>query len=256
MATPPARGPILRSRHAALPVYRAIQEHLRALIAGPDYGPGDRVPSERALAEQLGANRMTVRKAIDGLVAQGVLERNGTSGTLVAAPRVRRPVDANTSTGIARIVQSAGGTPGNRLLHFEEAPASASVAGRLRIAEGEAVMLFRRLWTVDAQPFCIETSHLPARLVPGLAAEDLVAGQSLYALLRARYGLGPLTGEREIGVASCGEMEARLLELEPGASCLLLRLVSSDADGRPVEYTRSVNHPGRVVFRSWKAELN
>ena len=56
-------------------MYRAIQEHLRALIAGPDYGPGDRVPSERTLAEQLGANRMTVRKAIDGLVAQGLLAR-------------------------------------------------------------------------------------------------------------------------------------------------------------------------------------
>lgn len=236
-------------------MYRAIQEHLRALIAGPDTGPGDRIPSERALAEQLGANRMTVRKAIDGLVAQGVLERNGTSGTLVAAPRVRRPVEGNTSTGIARIVQSTGGTPGNRLLHFEEAPASASVAGRLQLSEGEAVVLFRRLWTVDAQPFCIETSHLPARLVPGLAAEDLVAGQSLYALLRSRYGLGPLTGEREIGVASCGEMEARLLDLTLGAACLLLRLVSFDTEGQPVEYTRSVNHPQRVVFRSRKSDV-
>ena len=54
-----------KRRPAAKPLYLAIEDHVLDLIAGPDYGPGDKIPSERQLADALGANRMTVRKAID-----------------------------------------------------------------------------------------------------------------------------------------------------------------------------------------------
>ncbi|HTI82475.1 MAG TPA: winged helix-turn-helix domain-containing protein, partial [Acetobacteraceae bacterium] len=70
--------PVIAANPRKVPVYRRIEQHIRDLINGPEFGPGDRIPSERALAEILGANRMTVRKAIDGLVAQGLLERHST----------------------------------------------------------------------------------------------------------------------------------------------------------------------------------
>jgi GntR family transcriptional regulator len=244
------------SKPRAIPVYRQIEQHIRELINGPDYGPGDRVPSERVLAETLGANRMTVRKAIDGLVSQGMLERNSTSGTRIPLPRVTRPTDVRTSLGITRIIQSSGGTPGNKLLHFQEQHANGRIAARLGLKEGTPIVVVRRLWTVDGKPFCIETSHLPAERVPDLAAEDLTAGQSLHALLRTRYDIATVSSERMISVATCTEMEARLLELPPRSPCLLLRLVVSDQHGRPVEYMASVNHPQLVVFKTERAELS
>ncbi|MCW3475319.1 GntR family transcriptional regulator [Limobrevibacterium gyesilva] len=236
-----------------VPVWLEIRRYIQDLIAGPGYAPGDRIPSERALAEQLAANRMTVRKAVDSLVAMGLLERNGTSGTRITAPRVARPVDAHTSQGIARIVRAGGGTPGNKLLHFEQARATGKIAERLHVPEGAELVVFRRLWTVNDTPFCIETSHLPADRVPGLAAEDLMAGQSLYGLLHDRYGITTTGGERLIGIGFCNDMEARLLHLKPGAAILLLRLLVSDEAGRPIEYMTSVNHPQLVVFRTTKA---
>ena len=242
-----------RPPHA--PVYVRIEHYIRELIAGPGFAPGDRVPSERTLAERLGASRMTVRKAMDHLVAQGVLERDGTAGTRVTRPRVVRPTDAHTSFGIARIVRAGGGTPGNKLLHFATAPASARAARRLAIAEGAEIVLIRRLWTADDVPFCIETSHLSSALVPGLAAEDLLAGQSLYALLRSRYGIETTRAERLIGLATLTDLEARLLGLGPSGPALLLELVASDASDRPIEYMTSVNHPGRVRFRTANSEI-
>jgi GntR family transcriptional regulator len=243
------------TRSRTIPVYRQIEQYVRDLINSPDYGPGDRVPSERALAEMLGANRMTVRKAIDGLVALGILERNGTSGTRIPLPRVVRPADARTSLGITRIIQSSGGTPGNKLLHFQEQRASGRIAEKLQLKEDEPIIVVRRLWMVDNLPFCIETSHLPAERVPDLAAEDLIAGQSLHSLLRTRYGISTFGGERIISVAICTDMEARLMDLPPRSPCLLLRLVVADQDGRPVEYMTSVNHPQLVVFKTERAEL-
>jgi len=233
-----------------------IQHRLQELIGGPEYSPGDRVPSERTLAEQLGVNRMTVRKAIDQLVQMGLLERNGTSGTRIPLPQVTRPMESAPSLGITRIIRSGGGAPGNRLLHFEQARAAGKIAARLQVPEGTELVVFRRLWTVNDTPFCIETSHLPAELVPDLHAEDLTAGQSLYELLKTRYGTQATSIERLIGVAFCSEMEARLLRLRPDNPALLLRLVAFDQNGRPLEYMTSINHPQLVVFKTAKAETS
>lgn len=235
---------------ARKPIYVEVQDYVLDLINGPDYGPGDRIPSERALADTLGFNRMTVRKAIDRLVERNVLERNGTSGTRVPLVQVTRPIELRSTLGITRLIRNAGGNPGTRLLHFAEEPASQSVAQRLGVPPGTALVMFRRLRSVNDEPFCIETSWLPAERVPSLVAEDLIAGQSLYDLLRERYRLTVTADQREISVGTATELEARQLALKTGAPTLVLRLVAHDADGRPIEYMKSVNHPHHVVFRS------
>lgn len=246
-----------RAQDVNAPAYKQIQAYLQELLAGPDYGPGDRIPSERVLAETLGRNRMTVRKAIEGLITMGLLERHGTSGTRVPVPRVTRPIDSFfASQGIRRIIQAGGGIAGNKLLHFEQSRASAKVARRLKLVEGDEIVMFRRLWTANDTPVCIETSHLPLALVPDLAAQDLMAGESLYSLLHNRYGIGTMQGEREIGVTTCTEMEARLLDLAPGTSCLSLQLLVQDANGRPIEFMRSINHPKLVVFKTTQADMS
>jgi GntR family transcriptional regulator len=244
--TPIMRDPVNRAK----PIYVAVQDHLLGLINGPDYGPGDRIPSERVLADTLAINRMTVRKAIDKLVERNLLERNGTSGTRVPLVQVARPIELGASLGMTRIVRNAGGNPGSKLLHFGEEPASESIASQLDIAPGTNLIMFRRLRTMNSEPFSIETSYLPAARFSQLAAEDFLAGQSLYELLKSRYGLDVSAREREIGVGTASEFEARLLSLAPGSSTLVLRLVARDSDGTPIEYMKSVNHPHHVVFRN------
>lgn len=171
--TPIMRDPVKRAK----PIYVAVQDYLLDLINGPDYGPGDRIPSERVLADTLAINRMTVRKAIDKLVERHVLERNGTSGTRVPLVQVTRPIELSASLGITRIIRNAGGNPASKLLHFGEEPATESIARRLDVAAGESLIMFRRLRTVNSEPFCIETSYLPAARFSQLVAEDLVSGQ-------------------------------------------------------------------------------
>ena len=235
------------------PVWLAIRGHVQALLGSPGYGPGDYIPSERVLSETLGANRMTVRKAIDSLVAAGFLERNSTSGTRITHPRVTRPADAHTALGIARLVRAAGGEPGNRLLNFAVRLPPARVAQRLRLAEGALVVSIARLLTVDERPFCFETTYLPAIRVPGLEAADLTHGGSLYRLLRERFAIVTAGHQRSIAIGYATAEEAQLLGLAPGTAILLLRLLVDDAQGHPIEYTTSVNHPQLVVFEAGHA---
>jgi GntR family transcriptional regulator len=234
-------------------VYLKAEQFVLEMIEGPDYSPGDRIPSERDLSERFGISRMTMRKAIDRLVRQRVLERRGTSGTYIPTPVIERPFDDAVSHSISEIVARSGGVPGGRLLFFEGAVATDRVAERLAIKPGAPLIVIRRLRTVNDVPFCVETSHLPTDRVPRLAADDLIGGQSLYDILKKRYRIDVGASESTIAVAPATAQEATLLGLKPATPTLIYRSVIYDRQKRPIEYLTSVNHPQHVVFKTESA---
>ena len=237
----------------SLPAWQRVREALVQLIGDPALSAGDRIPSERTLSERLGLSRMTVRRGVEDLVNAGVLERDSTSGTRIAATRITRPLDTNQSFSMSEVVARAGAAPGSRLLFFENGTANPHVARRLKVAAGAGLFVSRRLRTADDVPFCVETSYLPAERVPGLAAADLADNTSLYALLNVRYGIRPARRSGEVGVTAVDTQDAGLLDLAPETSVLLYSSTITDNDGRPIEYMTSINHPKYVVFTTEQA---
>ncbi|MBV1812407.1 GntR family transcriptional regulator [Pseudomonas viridiflava] len=235
--------------------WQAVQALLE-MLERPEFGPTERIPAERDLAEHLGISRMTLRKALQILIDRGVLERRGNRGTFVTAQGVERPLNTMARKGIAQVVEQAGARPGSKLLYFEQTAASARVARLLKIQEGDVLLTIRRLRTVDQKPFCIETSYIPAAKVPELVAADLIEGASLYAMLSERYQIEIESDEGTLSVATMNDQEARLLEVEPGTAALVYRGVIFDTQGQPVEYLVSVNHPQRVVFKLADSRIN
>ncbi|UBV45061.1 GntR family transcriptional regulator (plasmid) [Deinococcus taeanensis] len=233
----------------AFPRYLQVQQALQEMIEGTEYAPGDKVPSERELAEQLGVSRMTVRRAMDNLVRMGLLERDSTAGTRVSAPKVNRLLNDPQLHSITQMVTAEGGQAGGRLLEFQVTAAPSQVSERLGVPVGSAVVMLRRLRLVNEVPFCLETSYLPHARVPGLAAEDLMGNQSLYRVLRERYGIEAGVGESVISVAPATVAEGRALNLGADQSVLLYRTLVRDPAGVPFEYLKSANHPQFVVFR-------
>ncbi|MFC4638854.1 GntR family transcriptional regulator [Deinococcus hohokamensis] len=228
--------------------YLQVQQRLQDMLDGGEYQPGDKVPSERELALTLGVSRMTVRRAVDALVRLGLLERDSTTGTRVSTPKVRRLLNHAHLHSITQMVAATGGRAGGRLLEFQMLAASGRVAEKLRLPAGSPVVVIRRLRLVDEVPFCLETSHLSARRVPGLAAQDLLDETSLYQLLEERYGIAAAVGESVISVSFATAPEAQALTLPTQHPVLLYRSVVQDTQGQPFEYLKSVNHPGLVEF--------
>ncbi|RBH59004.1 MULTISPECIES: GntR family transcriptional regulator [Pseudomonas] len=250
MKVPPSKPadvafPVPQRKQVAWQAVQALLE----MLERPEFGPTERIPAERDLAEHLGISRMTLRKALQTLIDRGVLERRGNRGTFVTAPGVERPLNTVARKGIAEVVEQAGARPGSKLLYFEQTQASVRVAKLLKIREGDVLLTIRRLRTVDQKPFCIETSYIPAARVPELVAGDLIEGASLYALLLARYQIEIDSDEGTLSIATMNDQEARLLEVDPGTPALVYRGVIFDTQGQPVEYLVSINHPQRVVFK-------
>ena len=189
-----------------------VREYLRALIR--DLEPGAPAPSERGLMQHFGVARMTVRQAVDALVAEGQLERMPGRGTYVS--RFPRPI--SRPLGFTEDMIRRGWDTKAETLSAKLGQAGPRVAKALGISEGDAVVHWRRVRHVNGTPLCLQDVFLNEVLLPGF----LQGGppDSLYLFLQER-GLRPDTVEDRLAADVATDQEAELLRLDRGA--LLLR---------------------------------
>ena len=204
-----------------------------AEVATRDLGPGTAIPSERELMATYDVSRATVRKAIDSLVAGGLLHRIHGKGTFVARPRVESHLHlASFSDDMRR----RGLVPSTRMMRVDEERPPAEVAKALRLRADGTAWRIDRVRLADGQPMAIEQGWYPRALLPDLDTEDLTG--SLYTLFASRYGLVIDAAEQTLWGEAAEGATARRLDAPVHTPLLVFRRVSSAA-GRPVEYVVS-----------------
>ncbi|MBD3924860.1 GntR family transcriptional regulator [Nocardioides cavernae] len=206
-----------------------VREHVRGLIETQP--PGSAAPSERELVARFGVARMTVRQALDALVAEGLLERIPGRGTFVAQP----PRTSGRLTSFTEEIRRRGMLPESQTLLARVEQAGPGVARALDISPGDPVLHWRRLRRADQAIVCVEDAYLNEVLLPGFLQHGTPT--SLYEALGAR-GLRPTEVEDSISADRASADEAAILEVDEGDPVLrhARRAVS---DGRIVEVSRT-----------------
>ncbi len=219
------------------------QQQLRADLEHRlhDLAPGDLLPAERVLAQELGVARMTLRRAVDTLVADGLLVRRPGSGTFVAgrAPGADKLSQRLAATSFSDEMRARGLQPGSRTVSSRVAPAGVLLSAVLEVPTQTEVLHVRRLRLADDEPMAVEDLHVPATVAPGLTGEDL-DGASFYDLLDHRYATPVVGGTQTVEPALAGADEADLLGIDAGAPVFLFERTSRVADGHVAEFVRSV----------------
>jgi DNA-binding GntR family transcriptional regulator len=205
----------------------ATRARLREMVAASRVG--DRLPSERQLSVRWGAARMTIRRATDALIAEGLVERRHGSGTYVAPKPFARLLGL---TSFTQDMRDRGLAPGSRLLAFEALPADGSIARRLQIADDARTIRFTRLRLADGDPMAVETVWIPAAIVPGLGPTDL--NGSLYELLAERHGVVMGSASVTIEPILPDVTTREHLGIPAQQACLRLHMVDRDARGRVI----------------------
>jgi GntR family transcriptional regulator len=232
---------------SAIPYYHQIKEGLKANIASGELKPGDMLPSELSLSEQLGISRLVVHRAYRELVNEGLLIRKRAKGTFVSPP-VRRDYNvAGSLSSTSEQLRMMGLEPANTILAQELVPASATVAGSLQLPPGAYVIHLRNLRFASGLPLAIEDSYLPYERFPDLLKLDL-NDRSLYAELESSYGAQPQEALDLLSVGAATKAEAALLGIHKDAPVMRVERQSSDRTGAPVELTYSVFHAERIQF--------
>ena len=218
------------------PRYLRLQKLLRRALESRKLPPGSPLPSERDLCEEFGLSRVTIRKAIDGLVDQGLLERRQGAGTFVMSDPATERVEKSFSrlSSFSEDMESRGRKPGSRWIDRSEGTVTPEEALALGLSPGSRVYRFRRIRYADGKTMAFEVATIPGWC---LASIDDVES-SLYSALE-HSGNRPVRALQRVRAISFDEEQAQLLEITPGDPGLLIERRASAADGRIVEVTRS-----------------
>jgi GntR family transcriptional regulator len=213
---------------------RQVRERLETLIAA--MVPGEPLPAERDLAQELGVARMTLRRAIDALVAESRLVRRHGSGTFIAAAKVTQRLSA---TSFSTDMRARGLRPGSHTVFARESPAGVVLSAVLGIPPNSPVLHVRRLRLADDIPMALEDLHVPCDLAPGLTGDDL-ENASFYEVLARRFGQAIVSGTQTVEPCMTEPDVAELLGVEPGTPAFCFERTSRTIDDRIVEFVRSV----------------
>ncbi len=204
---------------------------------------GARLPAEPELATQHGVARVTVRRALDQLAQDGLIQRLAGVGTFVHATGAALPADVADPFDQLR---EMGLRTQVRLLSFDYVVPPAAVGEALALAgQGLAQRAVRVRRTAEG-PFSHLTTHVPARIGQTYSEAEL-ATQPLLTLLE-RSGLRLGTAEQSIGATLAGPDAAEPLGVEIGLPLITLERLVRDEAGRPVEHLRALYRPDRFVF--------
>jgi GntR family transcriptional regulator len=228
-----------------IPLHHQVYLDLKAALDEREWRAGDRLPTERDLAERYGCSLITVRRALSELVREQRLERTRGRGTFVLHPRIDRDFAGDLS--FSEEMQTRGLDPATRLIAARPESAGEAVAAALGLEPGSPTLYLERLRLADGEPLLLEQVHLPAERFPGLLASDLEHG-SLYDLLTERYGVRVARAREVLEPVLLRAREARLLERNPGTPALLIEGIASTDEGTPVELGRTFVRGDRTRY--------
>ena len=217
--------------------YQAIADELRARIEQGRLAAGRLLPSESAISAEFGASRVTVRRALELLRDDGLVDSRQGLGWFVAAEPVRQPL-ARLET-IEEQIAATGAANERRILEFGfvEPPA------RVRAVLGaDRTLEVVRLNLADGEPFARVTVWCPEELGASLSRDEVEAA-SFYDLLPVALG----HAEQTIGAAAASERDAERLGVPPGSPVLVCERITRDENRQPVLVSEHV-FPGHLTM--------
>lgn len=228
------------------PLYHQIYVLLREQILSGVYADRALVPTEQALSERFGVSRITAKRALDELAAEGLVVRQRGRGTTVVGRLPTRPLTANIS-GLLENLLMLGLKTNVAIVEFGYLVPSEDVRKALDLPEGSEVQRAVRVRSHDGVPLSYSISFVPAAIGRAYDKRDLATNALLALLERAGILIG--SADQTIGAALADTVVAPLLGVRVGSPLLSITRTVFDQNGRPVEHINIRYRPDRYQYR-------
>jgi GntR family transcriptional regulator len=229
-----------------LPLYQRLRDQLAEQIANNRWRPGEAIPTEAALSSEYCLSTGTVRKAIDMLVAENILERQQGRGTYI-----RRPQFESSLFRFFRFQTAAGErkVPQSRILSIEPMSAPSAVSQALGLIPDAPVIRIIRLRLLDAQPVLAEEIWLPRVQFQALLDIDMNSqGPLLYPIYEELCGQVVAYAEESLTADAVSEVHARLLQIPAHSPVVVIERLARNYAGQPLEWRRSRGHASHFRY--------
>ena len=220
------------------PLYKEVKRLLTQSLIEGEWPAGAALPSETRLAQRFNVSIGTLRKAIDELVAEGVVNRHQGRGTFVATHNASRLM-----FHFFHIVGRDGQVeyPATRTLSFRRGKASAAESQRLGLSAGAPVLRIRNLLSLAGTPVILDDLVLPQALFADLTEKVFTArDNTIYHLYQTRYGINVLRSSERLSAVLADVDAARCLKVKKGAPLLAINRTALTYRDVPVELRLSL----------------
>jgi GntR family transcriptional regulator len=230
---------------ASQPLYHRVYREIAKEIESGQLQPGDRLPSERWLCDDLGVSRATERRAIEELVTDGLVEGRGRGSFVTGEALVEPP---NTLMSLSELGRSRGLEASAEVQAREVRAATIDEAEAFGIAPGAELFELQRVRMLDGLPISLDHNRVPLRLLPGALELDFTTASLYDALERAGHPLA--RADYELEARGAEAPEAELLGLAAGAPVLFATTVAIGDDGRVLDLGRTIYRADRYRFQA------
>ncbi len=233
-----------------VPLYQQIKEDIKAAIESGVYAPKQKIPSEPELSAKYDASRITIRRAVDELSADGYLIKMQGRGTFVGSPRIHRKItESNKIESFTNTCKSNGMVAGGRLIRHQIIPAQGDERKFLKLKEDALLLYIQRVRTADSQPVFLENLFLPYDTYHAIAERDDLGTVSMFQAIEEISGARPVgAARRTIEATRATNERASILNIPIGEPLLHVNVFFTDKDGNPVFIGRQYYIGSRYMY--------
>lgn len=215
-------------------LYYQIYDFMFQDIADGKYQVGALVPSEKELMEHYHVSRATIRKAMEMLTNEGLVERRRGQGTYVKS-RIAKSEDQKVISFDKEQEERKGAYIIKKVINMSVMDPEPEVADRLKLKNGEQVIMLKRIRCLDDVPKYMETNYISYSWAPEAMEHDF-SKESLRVFYRTHCNIILCNAEEQIYAINADNELARLLQIKTGDPVFHVKRISYDENGIPREF--------------------
>lgn len=230
-----------------IPLYARIRRDLRERIAAGTYAPNQALPTEAQICEQFGVSRITVTKALDGLIQDGFIIRRRGVGTFVA-PNAAVAKSIRLVGSMDEMLAPPASGLRRTMLSLRKVMPSSDIAGIFATGKDERVLRADWLYEAAEGVFAYATVFVPEAIGDRLTPEALSDGRPMIQIVRDVIPQRILGGQQSVEPALVDAQLAKWLDLPRRSAVLRVVRTFYAEGGRPVVVGHAWYHPQRYRY--------
>lgn len=220
--------------HSPTPLYHRIYAVMRERIMKGYYPGNAPVPSEAELSESFSVSRITIRKAMEMLTAEGLVTRTRGKGTFVSdrskENKLNRAVVSNVN-GLFSYLNAVGKSTRLKVISLETAQAPPRISAQMGLAPTADLVRAVRVRSLEKRPYSLSTAYLLPEIGQTLKRQDLATTNMIDLVQRAGATVEQV--EQTLTATLADDYAAKHLEIPVGAPLMLVNRIFFDASLKP-----------------------
>lgn len=229
-----------------LPLYLQLERQLRARVLNGEFSPGDALPTEERICSEYGVSRITVRRALDALIAQGLIVKRRGVGSFVTEQK--KGVRSIRLSGSLDEFLATAGDLRNEFVSCEDVVPPAEISEVLALQSGERATRMEVTSFLDQEPVAFVQVYFPLAVGHLLDIEDVTNGLPIIRVVERKMNTRVARAEQQIEADTAGDAAAEHLGLAPTTPVLRVKRVYYSAFEQPIEAAVLRYHPERYKY--------